>query len=118
MVNPRSGNTFFEIGDLETDIFFVIDTMDIDQISAPFQFAQPTGEKAFRILLLQSRTKPHQANLAQDYSKIQDAAIAAKKNKFTDEWIDQKVYSTFIKIDEQYNECEILDKWRKNVKKP
>lgn len=118
MVNPRSGNTFFEIGDLETDIFFVIDTMDLEQISEPFQFAQQSGEKAYRILLLQARTKPHQANLALDYSKIQDAAIEAKKNKFTDSWIDQKVYSTFIKIDERYNDCDVLDKWRKDVKKP
>ena len=118
MVNPRSGNTFFEIGDLETDIFFVIDTMQVDEISAAFQFKQQSGELAYRIVNLQSRTKPHRANLEEDYSKIQDAAIEAKKNKFTDEWIDQKVYSTFIKIDPRYGSCEVLNKWRKDFKKP
>lgn len=118
MVNPRSGNTFFEIGDLDSDLFFVIDTMEVGEYSAPFVFAQQNGEKAYKIIFLQSRTKPHQANLTQDYSKIQEAAVSSKKNTFTNDWIDEKVYSTFIKLDERYIDCEVLDKWRKDVKKP
>ena len=118
MVNPRSGNTFFEIGDLDSDIFFVIDTMDVNQFSKPVKFSLPTKEKAFRIINLQSRTKPHQANLAQDYSKIQKAAIESKKSKFVDDWITEKVYSTFINIDNDYTTCENLSKWEEDSKKP
>ena len=118
MVNPRSGNTFFEIGDLDSDIFFVIDTMDVAEFSKPVKFSLPTKEKAFRIVNLQSRTKPHQANLAQDYSKIQKAAIESKKSKFVDDWITEKVYSTFINIDTDYGTCENLSKWEEDSKKP
>lgn len=118
MVNPRSGNTFFEIGDLDSDIFFVIDTMDVNEFSKPVKFSLPTKEKAFRMVNLQSRTKPHQANLAQDYSKIQKAAIESKKSKFVDDWITEKVYSTFINIDTDYGTCENLSKWEEDSKKP
>jgi len=118
MVNPRTGNTFFEIGDLDSDIFFVIDTMNIGGFSEPVKFSLQTKEKAFRIVNLQARSNPHQANLEQDYSKIQKAAIEAKKSKFVDDWIADKVYSTFVNIDSQYGSCENLFKWQEDNKKP
>lgn len=118
MVNPRSNNTFFEIGDLDSDIFFVIDSMDVGGYSAPVRFSLPTKESAFRIVNLQSRTAPHQANLEQDYSKIQTAAIESKKSKFVDDWITGKVYSTFVNIDGQYGTCDNLSKWDEDSKKP
>jgi len=118
MVNPRSGNTFFEIGDLDSDIFFVIDTMEVGGFSEPIKYSLPTKEKAFRLVNLQARTAPHQANLQEDYAKIQKAAIEAKKSKFVDDWITSKVYSTFVNIDPQYGSCENLIKWKEDSKKP
>jgi peptidyl-prolyl cis-trans isomerase SurA len=113
MVNPVSGNTFFEVGDLEPDVYFTIDTMKVGGISAPFEFQNPMGETFFRIVVLQSRTAPHRADLAQDYSKIQLAAIESKKNEFVSNWVKQKVESTYIELDDLYRGCAVLDKWRK-----
>ena len=113
MVNPMSGNTFFEVGDLEPDVYFTIDTMKVGGISAPFEFQNPMGETFFRIVVLQSRTAPHRADLAQDYSKIQQAAIESKKNEFVSNWVKQKVESTYIELDDLYRGCAVLDKWRK-----
>lgn len=112
MVNPNTGNTFFEVGDLDPDIFFVVDTMDVGGFSAPTLFSMQTGEKAFRIINLQSRTAPHRANLRQDYSKIQAAAIESKRSNFTSDWVEEKVSGTFIHIDPLYDDCQILAKWR------
>lgn len=115
MVNPNTGNTFFEVGDLDPDIFFTIDTMKVGEISAPFRYSQQGGTKAFRIVYLQARTEPHQASLKEDYSKIQKAAIESKKSQFINEWIEEKVYSTFVKLDDRYNHCPSLSKWRKST---
>ncbi|MEZ5058907.1 MAG: peptidylprolyl isomerase [Saprospiraceae bacterium] len=112
MVNPATGNTFFEVGDLDPDIFFTIDTMDVEGISAPFMYSQQGGTKAFRIIELQSRTSPHQASLKEDYSKIQLAAIESKKSQYINDWIKEKVYSTYVKLDNRYDECDNLAKWR------
>jgi peptidyl-prolyl cis-trans isomerase SurA len=65
----------------------------------------------FRIVQLQSRTLPHVANLETDYSKIQEATINAKKSNFINEWLAEKVESTFIYIDEMYDGCPAIDKW-------
>ncbi|MCB0606163.1 MAG: peptidylprolyl isomerase [Lewinellaceae bacterium] len=118
MVNPTTGNTFFEIGDLDPDIYFAIDTLEINEISAPFQFRDPTGEIYFRIAQLQSRTSPHKANLALDYSKIQKAAIQAKQNEFISDWVEEKIDATFIMVDPLYANCPNLSIWRKEGIKP
>lgn len=118
MVNPATGNTFFEIGDLEPDIYFTIDTMDVGGISAPFQFRDQVGETYYRIVQLQSRTSPHKANLKQDYSKIQQAAIESKKSEFISSWIKDKVDATYIDIDPMFNQCPVLDKWKQQDIRP
>ncbi len=111
MVNPATGNTFFEIGDLDPDIYFTVDTMDVGEISAPFMFRDPTGERYFRVVQLQSRSSPHKADLRKDYSKIQMAAIEAKKSEFISDWVSDKVGATYIDIDPMFNGCPVLRKW-------
>ena len=118
MVNPATGNTFFEIGDLDPDIYFTIDTMEVGTISAPFEYQSPLGEPMLRIVQLQSRTAPHRASLEQDYSKIQKAAIESKKNEYISTWIESRVDATFVNIDGMYDGCPNLSKWRKNEVRP
>lgn len=118
MVNPVTGNTFFEIGDLDPDIYFAIDTLELNELSAPFEFRDQTGEIFFRIAQLQSRTSPHKANLALDYSKIQKAAIQAKQNESIAEWVREKIEATFILIDPLYDNCPSLAIWRKEAIRP
>ncbi|MCB0631884.1 MAG: peptidylprolyl isomerase [Lewinella sp.] len=113
MVNPSTGNTFFEVGDLDADIYFTIDTMQVGGVSEPFEFSGPTGETYFRIVQLQSRTKPHLANLQQDYSKIQQAAIQAKKNEYVNDWVLERAEATYIDIDPMYVTCPVVRKWLK-----
>jgi len=111
MVNSVTGNTFFEIGDLDPDIYFTVDTLQLNEVSAPFEFQSQSGEIAYRIVQLQSRTDPHIANLAQDYSKIQQAAIESKKNEFIANWVDETISATFINIDPMFLDCETLERW-------
>lgn len=118
IVNPATGNTFFEIGDLDPDIYFTIDTMQVGEVSAPFKFADPRGDTYFRIVKLNSRTDPHRASLEQDYSKIQQAAIESKKNEFINDWVKGIIDRTFVSIDPQYAGCRVLDKWRSEEIKP
>ncbi len=118
MVNPATGNTFFEIADLEPDIFFTIDTMEVGEISKPFSFTTPSGETYFRIVQLQSRTDPHVANLEQDYSKIQRAAIEEKKSRYLNDWIAETVRNTYIRIDPLFAHCPSLAKWQPDTIRP
>ncbi len=114
MLNPATGNTFFETAQLDVDIFFAIDTLEIGEMSAPIEFTKQTGEIAYRLILLQSRTKPHQANLSQDYTKIKNAAIEARKNSYLNDWLEEKVQSTYVEIAPTFlSGCPNLARWVK-----
>jgi peptidyl-prolyl cis-trans isomerase SurA len=113
MVNPSSGNTFFEVGDLEPDIYFAIDTMKLNGISKPIEFRDDGGDYFFRLVKLMSRTVPHKANLAEDYAKIQKAAIESKRNEIVNKWVEERIQKTFILIDRTYQGCKNLDPWMK-----
>jgi len=118
VVNPNTGDTFFEIGDLDPDIYFAIDTLEVNEITAPFEFTSPSGESMFRLVQLQSRTAPHKADLELDYNRIMEAAKEAKKNEYVNEWIDERVRRTYIDIDPMYDHCENLAKWRGEDQRP
>ena len=119
MINSKTGNTFFEISELDPDIFFTLDTMSVGDLSHPIAFTKPTGEKAYRIVLLQSRTDPHRANLKQDYTKIKNAAIEERKTEYLDRWLTDKIASTFVQIDPAFlSACENLAQWSTKHIKP
>lgn len=113
MVNPRTGNTFFETDPthLDADIFFAIDTIKVGEITGPVEFRNHTGEIVYKIFQLQSRTPPHRANLGQDYSRIQEAARQSKRNQAFNEWVDEQIRTTFISLDPRYQGCPNLEQW-------
>ena len=112
MVNP---NTFFEIGDLDPDVYFAVDTMEVEGISAPFAFQDQGGDPFFRIVQLRTRTTPHKANLKQDYNKIKQAAIQAKQSEFIAEWVEKTINQTYIQVEDGFNSCDVLQKWTDKV---
>jgi len=116
MVNPKTGNTFFEIGDLETDIYFSIDTMEVGDVSGPIQFRDQRGKILYRIIHLQSRTLPHRANLKEDYNKIQTVAKQSKENEYFSNWISGKVKDTYIELEDRYSFCPNLEVWKSSMK--
>ncbi|WP_116106906.1 peptidylprolyl isomerase [Lewinella sp. IMCC34191] len=117
MSNPASGNTFFEIGDLDPDVYFAIDELQLDSLSGVMEFRAPTGDPLLRVVQLQSRTSPHRATLSQDYAKIQDATRNAKQQQYLSDWIQEKVGSTFIKIDDRYAACPQIRTWLEDSRK-
>jgi peptidyl-prolyl cis-trans isomerase SurA len=106
LLNPQTGATVFEIGDLPPEIFFAVDTLKESQISAPVRFENiQTDEIQFKAILLVSRTAPHVANLKDDYHKIQNATLERKKLSYMENWVKEQKDKIFIKIDGEYSNC-------------
>ena len=70
MRNPRTGDTFFETSELPHQIYFAIEGLEVGEISEPIEYEE-RGETLYRLVQIQSRTKPHQASLTEDYNRIQ-----------------------------------------------
>ncbi len=111
LINPMTGTSLFDSDQMDPKVFFVIDKLDVKEISTPVQFQTQDGKDAYRILYLKGRTDPHQANLKQDWDKIQEWALEDKKQDAIGEWIQTKSETTYIKINEEFDDCVFLNTW-------
>lgn len=116
VTNPQTGNTFFETPQLETNVYFAIDTIDVGDITAPIQIDNAETQKGatyLKLVKLFSRSKPHTANLGEDYDKIKRAAIQQRQQQYLMNWLREKIRSTYIHINPSYlPECPTMDPWR------
>lgn len=113
VINQATGTTKFESNQLDAKIFFVVDKLKEGEVSAPVLMTD-RGKQDYRIYYLKARTKPHKANLEEDYARIQEWALERKKMDMVDNWIDEKIATTYISILGQYRNCEFQRKWLKN----
>ena len=106
--NPKTGNTFFETGDLDPDTYFEINDLKPGQLSNIIETTDLRGNKQFKVIQLVSQTKPHKVSLSQDYNKLTLFAKESKKAKYFNDWVTEKMDETYIKIDKDYNYCDNL----------
>jgi len=113
LTNPVNGTTFFETADLPPDIYFEIEKIEVGETTEPIEYTSPRGETQFRIIKLLSRTRPHKANLEQDYAKIQFYAKENKKNEYFGRWVQEKAAKKYVQLDERFGACPNLMTWGK-----
>ncbi len=111
LINPMTGTSLFDSDQMDPKVFFVVDKLEVGDISAPVQFQTQDGKDAYRILYLKSRTDPHKANLKQDWDKIHDWALEEKKQETIGEWISEKSENTYVKINNNYKDCVFINTW-------
>jgi len=112
LINPASGNTKFEIDQVDPKIFFVIDKLKEGEISTPVKWEE-RGKRHFRIYYLKSRSVPHYANLEEDYARIQLWTLDKKKLEIIEQWIDKKAGESYIEIMPPYRDCTFERQWVK-----
>lgn len=109
--NVQSRTTFIPTDKLDPQVFLTVDTMKVGSISRPELFTAADGKKGYRILLLKSKTPPHQASLEMDYPKIKEVAFEDKNNRTISEWFEKRRKVTYIKIDAEFQTCPELSTW-------
>lgn len=107
--SDRDGNTRLMVDELDPIVFFKLDSMKIGDISDPVVYRTDDGKDAVRILYYKSRIAPHQASLAEDWSRIHAATLNEKKDKILQRWFVKARKDVFISIDPAYDNCGILD---------
>ncbi len=117
IVNPAAGSTKWEIEELgQTDqqIVFILDKMQVDEVTPVMQYVSPDAKQGWRIIQLKSRTDPHKANMKDDYTKLLNMATFEKQKKAIKEWIAKKSKTTYIKLDEEFSGCKLEYNWTIN----
>ena len=105
-INPYTNSPKFEIDMIEPTILYTLKKLKPGQISEPVLGFDETGMQAYKIIKLISVTPEHKANLTEDYQTIKDLAIAEKKEKILNAWLQSKQERTYIYIPESnFRKC-------------
>ena len=95
---------------IDPAIYLTIDTMKVGHMSKPLPYRTIDRQKeAVRIIYFKAKVAPHQANLKDDWHRIQSAALAEKKDRAINKWFLKARQDVFINIDPSYNYCKILE---------
>lgn len=105
-INPNTSSSRFELDQLNPAEYVAIKDLKVGEISNTFETKDDKGKPVNVILYLVSQTKPHRANLKEDYDLLQDMALSEKKFKALQKWVIEKQKRTYSWIIETYKDCE------------
>mgnify|MGYP005847184041 CR=1 FL=1 len=108
MINYQRGNSRFTPDELHPFDFYALKTLSLGQISEAYESRDKTGKTVYKILKLKTQTQPHRANLTDDYSEIKEMAERDKQNEVMEEWVQEKIKTTYIYIHPSYANCNFL----------
>jgi len=112
--NPANNSHLFEIADLGTydqALVPATDTLQTGSVTKPMVFRNKRNETGFRIIYLKSRTRPHQANLKDDYDRMQQYALTQKQLETINKWLSDRIAISYIFIAPEYRTCKVITKW-------
>lgn len=113
-VTPDTRESLIEIDRLPQEMYLVVRDMKINEISEGFRMKDESGNTVFRIVRLNKQTEPHVANLKTDYNYLQELALANKRAGIYQDWIEEKMKMTYIRISDRFKTCNFRNKgWLK-----
>ena len=113
LMNPETGDTHFDLTRMDPALYAKVSSLKAGEISPVFYEETRQGEKMYKFILLKSKTEAHIADLSKDYVKIQDLALQKKKTEAIEKWSNEKIKDTYIKVNNNYLDCEFKSNWNK-----
>lgn len=109
-----SRRTLIPLEDLEPEMYQLVRNMKVGEISRAYRSTGENGKPVFRIIRLDNERPAHRANLNDDFELFQTEALYAKQEKIYTEWIEKKFEITYIKVSEEFTQCNFTYKeWMK-----
>jgi peptidyl-prolyl cis-trans isomerase SurA len=113
LINPNTGDSKFEIQEVDRSVYFSIENLKVGGISNPMIFTSVDNKQGYRILKLLSRSEPHRANLEDDYQQIEQYALMKKQDEILSKWVEEKIQDSYIRLNDSYLDCEFRYNWVK-----
>ena len=112
VVNPRDGGLMFGVDELDPNLYFLLEPLEIGEISSPVQLVDIDGNGFWTILRLDDRKAAHRANPKDDFALFQSQVENNMRALDMNEWIDEHISDTFIRISPEYIDCEFNMNWK------
>jgi peptidyl-prolyl cis-trans isomerase SurA len=96
----------FRMQDLPQEVARVVDTMQVGQVSQPFQMVNEKGKTVCAIVKLKNRTEGHKATITEDFQVMKDVVLNKRRGELIHDWVVSKIKSTYVRINPEYRNCE------------
>lgn len=113
LINPETQDFNFELTKMDPELYSQIEKLKDGDVSIVLRDEDRLNPVKFKILTVTDRVDEHEANFATDYIKIQALALQNKKLKEIEKWQNTKIEDTYIKIANEYKDCEFYSNWLK-----
>ncbi len=116
LVNPYTQEPTFELTRMPPDLFARISELKQGDLSDVFYDETRGGEKMYKVIFMKNRTDTHKADIVEDYVRMQQFALAKKKEETVTKWSKEKIQETYIKLGNEYKKCTFKKDWKKENK--
>ena len=109
MANSTQGGTRtsrFQMKDLPTEVARVVDTLKVNQVSAPFSMVNTRGKTTCALVKLVSRVDGHRATITEDFQVMKDVVLAKEREKTLHDWVVDKIKKTYVRMNDRYKDCK------------
>ena len=113
LINPETQDYSFELTKMDPELYSQIANLKEGDISPVLQDDDRINRIKFKILTVSNRYDEHVANFSKDYIKIQKLALQNKQLKEIENWQAEKINDTYIKISNDFKDCEFFSNWLK-----
>ena len=114
LINPRTGDTRFELTKIDPELFKQVEGLDEGEVSLILTQQDRTGRPQFKIIKVTNKIAEHKADYSTDFQKIKELALRDKQLEAIAEWQEEKINDTYIKVNGKYRDCEYTSDWVKN----
>ena len=114
LINPQTGDTRFELTNLDPVLYSQIRNLKDEEISLPLIEEDRSGLKKYKILKVSNRYDEHVADYSLDYSRIKSLALKEKQLNIIKEWMAEKIESTYVNVHRDSRSCDFSNNWLKN----
>ncbi|MCP9201207.1 peptidylprolyl isomerase [Gramella sp. GC03-9] len=114
LINPRTGDTRFELTKVDPDLFKQVEGLEEGEVSLILTQQTRIGKPQFKIIKVTKKIPEHTADYSTDFQKIKQLALRDKQLEAIEEWQREKISDTYIKVNGKYRECDYSSDWVKN----
>lgn len=102
------------VADLNPETNLILSGLAVGEISEPVLIKKSDGSQAYALYKLDDRITAHRATMELDYEIFKFGAEDFDSKKIMDDWVNKKIQSTYISLDEEYSNCDFDFNWLKN----
>ena len=77
----------FKLADLPAEVAKVVDTLQIGNVSRPFQMINERGKTVCAIVKLKNRTEGHKATITEDFQVMKNLVLAKRREEVIHDWV-------------------------------